>query len=124
MLFLQGTGIILGVIILAAVSVVVTLLICFISSWQLSFVLLLAFPFLFLTYRLGNKLLHSSGAGNDDDLETSTQFVIESVTNMKTVISLGAQKYFIESVSFLLHSHMMLALLCIMYYVRCKKIKE
>ena len=104
---MQGTGVVLGTVVLAAVSVVVTLLICFISSWQLSFVLLWAFPSLFLSYRLSHKLLHGSGAGDEKHLEISTQFVTESITNIKTVKSLGAQKYFIQSISCQLHSHMM-----------------
>ena len=104
---MQGTGIILGTIVLAAVSVVVAVIICFVSSWQLSFVLLLAFPLNILSYRLSYKLLQSSGAGEGKNLEMSTHLVTESVTNIKTVVSLGAQHYFVQSISSHLHSHMM-----------------
>ena len=96
----------MGTIVLATLSVVITISVCFVSSWELSLVLFPAFPIVFLSYRLSHKLLHSSGTGDGDCLETSAQLVIESVSNIKTVVSLGAQEYFLESVSANLSSHL------------------
>ena len=80
---------------------------CFISSWELSLVLFLAFPLIFLSYRLGHKLLYSSGSGDSHCLEVSTHLVTETVSNIKTVISLGAEDYFVESIAHYLHSHIL-----------------
>ena len=80
---------------------------CFVSSWELSLVVVPAFPLIFLSHRLGHKLLYSSGSGDGDCLEVSTHLVTETVSNIKTVVSLEARDYFVESISLYLHSHML-----------------
>ena len=103
-LFFQGTGIRLGASFLAAVSVVMTLIICFTSSWELSFILMLAFPLIFFSYYLNNKLYYSSGTG--EYLETSTHVVTETVGYIKTVITRGAEDYFVRCIGKYLLSHL------------------
>ena len=78
---------------------------CFYSSWELSVILLLAFPLVFLSYRISDKLYQSTGSGDDDHLQASAHVVIESVDHIKTVVALGAEEYFVNSINNYLHSH-------------------
>ena len=66
---------------------------------------MLAFPLLFLAYRLVNKFYYETGSGDDDYLQVSSHVVLETVDNVKTVVSLGAQEYFIGRVNQYLRSH-------------------
>ena len=102
---MQGTGIKLGNIILAVTSVLIALAICFYSSWELSLVFILAFTLVFLAYRLVNKFYYETGSGDDDYLQVSSHVVLETVDNVKTVVSLGAQEYFIGRINQYLRSH-------------------
>ena len=86
-------------------SVLTALAVCFYSSWELSLILLLAFPLVFLSYRIANKLYQSTGSGDDDHLQASAHVVIESVDHIKTVVALGAEEYFVRSINNYLHSH-------------------
>lgn len=103
--FTQGTGIQLGNIVLAATSVLMALAICFYSSWELSLVMVLAFPLLFISYRLANSLYYSTGSGDGDSLQVSSHIVLETVRFIKTVFSLGAEEYFVKSVQHFLRVH-------------------
>ena len=100
---MQGTGIKLGTIFLAATSVVITLIICFASSWELSLVELLLFPLVFIAYSLSYRLYYTQRSG--EFLQASTHLVIETISNIKTVVSHGAEEYFIKTVDHYLQSH-------------------
>ena len=78
---------------------------CFYSSWELSLIVLLAFPLVFLSYRIGIKLYQSTGSGDGDHLQASAHVVIESVDYIKTVVTLGAEEYFVNLINHYLHSH-------------------
>ena len=101
----QGTGIQLGNIVLAATSVLMGLAIYFYSSWELSLVMTFAFPLLYISYRLANSLYYNTGSGDGDSLQVSSHIVLETVQYIKTVVSLGAEEYFIKSVQHFLQLH-------------------
>ena len=80
---------------------------CFTSSWELTLILLLIFPFVLISQRLTHNLLYSSGSGSIEFLEVSTHVVTETVSNIKTVITHGADEYFVNTIGCYLQSHMM-----------------
>ena len=102
---LQGTGIQLGTIVLASTSILIALILSFISSWELTFLLMLTFPLVFITYRLNNKLYKSTGSGKIDTLQESAHVITETIDHIKTVVTLGAKEYFVKSIKRHLQSH-------------------
>ena len=66
---------------------------------------MLAFPIIIIAYRTTNKLYQSTGSGDGDYLQLSSHVVIESVDNIKTVVALGAEEYFVNTLKNHLHSH-------------------
>ena len=88
-----------------SMSVLVTFAVCIYSSWELTLVVIFVFPLLFISYRLTNTFYYSTGSGNDDYLQSSSHVVLETVRNIKTVVSLGAQECFIGRVKGYLSSH-------------------
>ena len=106
-IFLQGTGIRLGTGVLATLSVLLTLVICLATSWELTLVLMFSFPLMFVSIHLSYKIVSTNGPGVGKCLETSTHLVTETVKNIKTVFSHNAMEYFIQRSSHLLHSHML-----------------
>ena len=95
----------MGTIVLASTSVLMALILSFISAWELTLVLMVAFPLTFVTYRLSNKLYQSTGSGELDHLQESGHMVTETVDHIKTVVTLGTEDYFINTVSQYLQSH-------------------
>ena len=102
---LQGTGIRLGIIVLATTSVITAVAVCFASSWELTLLVLLAFPLIFTSYRLSNSLYRHTGSADDQSIQESTHIVIETIEHIKTVVSLGAEEYFVNTVNTHLRSH-------------------
>ena len=91
---MQGTGIQLGVIILAATSVVVALAVCFSGSWELTLIFFLAIPLIIISHRL--EFAMYSGVQSADEITSASHVVMETVGNIKTVVSLGAEDYFVN----------------------------
>jgi len=91
---MQGTGIQLGVIILAATSIVVALAVCFSGSWELTLIFFLAIPLIIISHRL--EFAMYSGVQSADEITSASHVVMETVGNIKTVVSLGAEDYFVN----------------------------
>ena len=102
---MQGTGIQVGTIVLASTSVFIALILSFISSWELTFLLMLTFPLVFISYRLNNKLYKSTGSGKIDTLQESAHVITETINHIKTVVTLGAKEYFVNYIKRYLQSH-------------------
>ena len=102
-LCVQGTGIQLGSIFLATTSVLMTVVVSFYSSWELALMLIVAFPLIFVSYRLSHNLYYSTG--DNDYLQASAHVVLETVKYIKTVVTLQAGDYFINSVNEYLRLH-------------------
>ena len=66
---------------------------------------MLVFPLLFIAYHLAHKFYFDTGSGDDGHLQVSSHVFLETVGNIKTVVTLGAKEYFIGRVSKHLHSH-------------------
>ena len=95
-LSLQGTGIRIGTIMLATASVVVALAVCFTGSWELTFLVFIAFPLMITSYRVGVSMYR--GVQSADSLARASHVVMETTDNIKTVVSLGAEDYFVNSI--------------------------
>ena len=65
--------------------------IAFVSSWELTFVLVLCFPLLAGFTFLEVRLLAGRTAKNKKKLEESGKTAVESIDNVRTVVSLGIE---------------------------------
>ena len=102
---MQGTGIQVGTIVLASTSVFIALILSFASSWELTFLLMLTFPLVFISFRLNNKLYSSTGSVKIDTLQESAHVITETIDHIKTVVTLGAKEYFVNYIKRYLRSH-------------------
>lgn len=94
----QGTGIRLGTVILATVSVVVTLAVCFTGSWELTFVIFIIIPLEIISSRVGLAIYDRFESANNTAIAKISHVVIEATAHIKTVVSLGAEDYLVNSV--------------------------
>jgi len=92
---LQGTGIRLGIIVLAISSIVAALVVCFTGSWELTFIIFIAIPLFIISYRVAFAMY--SGVQSVDEITSASHVVMETVDNMKTVVSLGAEDHFVNA---------------------------
>ena len=68
--------------------------IAFSASWELTFVLIFAFPILGVFGFLQFRLLAGRSAKNKEKLEESGKTAVESIDNVRTVVSLGLEDMF------------------------------
>ena len=69
-------------------------MIAFSSSWELAFLLVFAFPILGAFGFLQFRLLAGRSAKNKKKLEESGKTAVESIDNVRTVVSLGVEDMF------------------------------
>ena len=93
---MQGTGIQLGVIILAATSVVVALAVCFSGSWELTLIFSLAIPLIIISNRIAFFMYSGVQSPDETSITSASHVVMETVDSIKTVVSLGAEEYFVN----------------------------
>ena len=93
--FTQATGVQLGVIFKTAFGILTVAVISFIASWELSLVLLFCFPTLLSEGFLQYSFLSGGTAKNKKKLEESGKTAVESIDNVRTVVSLGIEETFI-----------------------------
>ena len=66
---------------------------------------MLDIPLILVSFRLAYVLYLKNSSKGSNSLQESTHTVIETIEHIKTVISLGAEEYFVNSVNTRLHSH-------------------
>ena len=66
---------------------------------------MLAIPLIFASFRLTYVLYRHDSSEDGNFLQESTHIMIETIEHIKTVISLGAEDYFVNSVNTRLYSH-------------------
>ena len=103
---LQGTGIRLGTIVLAAAAIVATLVVCLTGSWELTFTFFPAIPLSINSYRVAFGMYSGVQSSADSSLAKASHIVTETVGSIKTVFSLGAEDYFVNSIKGNLSSHL------------------
>ena len=103
---LQGTGIRLGIIVLAISSIVAALVVCFTGSWELTFILFIAIPLFMISYRVAFAMYSGVQSSADGSLAKASHIVTETVGSIKTVVSLGAEEYFVNCIKNYLASHL------------------
>ena len=91
---------------LAATSVIVGLGVCLSGSWELTFILFLAIPLIIIAHQIEFSLYSEGRSKDDDSLTRAANIVVETKDNMKTVLSLGAEEYLVNTVKGGLNLHL------------------
>ena len=99
----QITGIRFGSILQIFGGLVTAIAIGFSASWELTLVLMFAFPVLFLAGYFQIHLLSGRAEENKQSIEESGQIAAESIDNIDTVVSLGIEPQFCSRYENLLH---------------------
>ena len=92
----QATGIRLGIILQTIFSFITAVIIAFIASWELTFVLVFVFPVLASVTYLQLKFIAGRSAKNKKRQEASGQTAVESIENIRTVAGLGVEDRFYD----------------------------
>ena len=66
--------------------------------------------------QITNKLYQRTGSGDGDHLQVSAHVMIESVDHIKTVIALGAEEYFVNSINYTLLHGMVHTIYSVCYF--------
>ena len=69
--------------------------IAFTASWELTFVLIFCFPILGAVGFLQLRLIAGRTAKNKKNLEESGKTAVESIDNVRTVVSLGLEDHLV-----------------------------
>ena len=93
----QATGIRLGVLLQQIFGLVVALIVAFTASWELTFILMLCFPVLVAVGFFQIRLIAGKAQKNKKGLENAGQIAVESIDNIRTVVSLSVEPRFYES---------------------------
>ena len=91
----QATGLRLGIILQTVFGFITAVVIAFTASWELSLVMIFCFPVLGAFGFLQFRLLAGRTAKNKKKLEESGKTAVESIDNVRTVVSLGVEETFI-----------------------------
>ena len=91
---------------LATASVVVALAVCFSGSWELTFLLSIAIPLIIIPYRVGFSMYRGVPSSDDSSLARASHVVTETIDNIKTVVSLGGENYFVNAIKSDLSLHL------------------
>ena len=83
---------------LATASVVVSLAVCFTGSWELTFLVYTAIPLLIISYRVRFAMFSGEQSAGDSSLARASHVVMATTDNIKTVVSLGAEDYFVNAI--------------------------
>ena len=86
----------MGTILQTIFGFIAAVIIAFTASWELSLVLLLAFPVLATVAFLQMRLLRGKSEKNKRSMEASGKTAVESIDNIRTVASLGVETRFYE----------------------------
>lgn len=93
---MQATGIRLGTVLQVVFGLVAAVLIAFTASWELSFVMISAFPIIGVVGFFQIRLSVGRAKKNKKRLERSGQTAVESIDNIRTVAGLGVEHRFLN----------------------------
>ena len=93
---LQATGVRLGVIMQSLGSLGIGLVMAFIYSWKLTLVILAFIPFVALGGALSMKLMTGFHAEAKEGLVEGGKLASESFAQLRTIVSLGLERKFID----------------------------
>lgn len=101
-LAVQGTGIRLGAVLQTVFGLIAAIIIAFEASWELSFIMIVAFPILGTVAFFQIRLLAGHAKKNKKRLEASGQTAVESIDSIRTVAGLGVEDKFFNKYTDLL----------------------
>ena len=78
------------------VGLITAIVIAFIASWELTFIMLPAFPIMGTVAFFQVRLLAGRTKKNKKRLEESGKTAVESISNVRTVVGLGLEEKFFE----------------------------
>ena len=90
---------------LATTSITVGLGVCFSGSWELTLVLFAAIPLVIVSHQVEFSMYSGAQSWDVDSLANAANIVMETKNNIKTVISLGAEEYFVNTLTSHLNTH-------------------
>ena len=90
----QATGIRLGTILQTICGLIAAVGIAFSASWELTLVLMVAFPALAIAGYFQIRLLAGRSQKNKKRMEESGKTAVESIDNIRTVAGLGVEPRF------------------------------
>ena len=88
----QATGLRFGTTFQVIVGVVAAIIVAFTASWELSFVVMLCFPFIFLAGFFQLRLQAGRALKNKETFESCGQVSAEAIENIKTVQAFGLEE--------------------------------
>ena len=91
----QATGLQFGIMLQTITGFITAVLIAFTASWELTLVMVFCFPVLGAFAVLQIRYLAGRTAKNKEKLEESGKTAVESIDNVRTVVSLGLEKAFL-----------------------------
>ncbi|XP_030388573.1 multidrug resistance protein homolog 49 isoform X2 [Scaptodrosophila lebanonensis] len=88
----QGaTGARIGIMVQAAATVIVGMIIAFIFSWKMTLLTLVTIPVVCFTIFLESRFVESSARAEREAIEHASQVAVEAIANIRTVASLGQE---------------------------------
>ncbi|OUM65780.1 hypothetical protein PIROE2DRAFT_41336 [Piromyces sp. E2] len=93
----QGLNTSIGSLLEIIITIIVALIIAFLNSWKLSLILVTMIPFLFIGTILQSNANKNKYEVRRNILQNSTNIVVESLTNIKTVYALNLQDHFFNT---------------------------
>ncbi|XP_052872874.1 multidrug resistance protein homolog 49 isoform X2 [Anopheles cruzii] len=94
---IQGaTGTRIGSLLQAASTICIGVGISFFYSWNLTLVSIVAIPVTLASITLESRYMESSGLKEKQSTEGATKLAVEAISNIRTVASLGQEKYVLE----------------------------
>lgn len=93
----QGaTGTRIGTILQAASTVILAVALALYYEWRIGLLAVAFAPFLIGATYLERSIMRKQNASNKNDIEKSAKLAVETVSNIRTVVSLGREKIFYE----------------------------
>lgn len=86
----------MGTVMQTIFGLIAALIIAFVASWELSFLMVTAFPILGTVAFFQIRLLAGRAKKNKKRLEKSGQTAVESIDNIRTVAGLGVEERFLR----------------------------
>lgn len=101
---IQGaTGTWVGAVFQAFSTFFIGIMVSFFYSWKLTLVSLVSSPLVFLGVFFEARISEKQRIKQKQEIEKTAKIAVEAITNIRTVASLGREKYFIERYVYFVH---------------------
>ena len=94
--FSQATGIRLGAVLQQLCGFLAAIIVSFIANWELTLLLMVAFPILIVFGYIELRLVVGRSIKNKKKMENAGQIAVESIENIRTIVALAVEPKYIE----------------------------